>query len=179
MSKIIAFGHRKNVGKDTAADYLVSKGWVKMSFADPLKKVCSEMFNIPLVNFYNSALKEQVIPYWNKSPREILILIGTRMVRNFNTNEFNGKSHWINLIKSKIMECKQNIVIADLRFPNELEFLKNINATVVKIIRTDVSADNDVDSELTNYTFDYTIKNNKTKEDLYKEIDNIVNIVMS
>lgn len=44
--RIIAIGGKAGAGKDTIADYLVSRhGFVKIGFADPMKRFCREVFD--------------------------------------------------------------------------------------------------------------------------------------
>lgn len=48
LNRTIGFCGFKGSGKDTAADYLVSRfGYTKVSFADPLKKACESIFSFP------------------------------------------------------------------------------------------------------------------------------------
>jgi hypothetical protein len=59
--KLIGFVGPKQAGKDTAAlilkDLKVSRG--KLSFAGPLKRICSEIFNIPAIMLEDPILKEK------------------------------------------------------------------------------------------------------------------------
>ena len=36
---IVGFGHRAQVGKDTAGDWLVNQGWERLAFADLVRQV--------------------------------------------------------------------------------------------------------------------------------------------
>jgi hypothetical protein len=46
-------------GKDTVGQYIVDNyNGTRYAFADKLKKVCSDVFGIPLENFYNQDLKD-------------------------------------------------------------------------------------------------------------------------
>ena len=74
--KIVGFVAPKQAGKDTAADILkelgLSKG--KISFAGPLKKVCSEVFGIAPVHFNDPIKKE--------TPFKAPIKLDRRTLRN-------------------------------------------------------------------------------------------------
>lgn len=60
LNQTIGFCGFKGSGKDTAADYLVSKyGYRKVSFADPLKKACEGIFSFPSEHLWGaSSLRE-------------------------------------------------------------------------------------------------------------------------
>lgn len=60
MSKlVIGLSGWKGSGKDMVADYLIKEaGFVRLSFADPLKEMTSKEFNVPLNYFYDRNLKE-------------------------------------------------------------------------------------------------------------------------
>jgi hypothetical protein len=57
---IIGLSGKRRVGKDTTANILVSEfGYIKMSFADELKIMCSKVFNIDIKYFYDDDLKDE------------------------------------------------------------------------------------------------------------------------
>jgi hypothetical protein len=57
---IVSFAGKARAGKDTCADVLVKKfGFKKLNLADPLKKICSRSFEIPLNHFYDDNLKDK------------------------------------------------------------------------------------------------------------------------
>ncbi len=89
--KILAFGHEKDVGKDTAAGFAMTitrtKNLVrrasKAGFADKLKAVCFELYGwggLMPGPWYeegnNRHLKEIVLPKLGKTPRRIWIDFG-------------------------------------------------------------------------------------------------------
>lgn len=198
--KIIAFGHRKHVGKDTAAKILIKNGWVKISISDPLKHCVSSLYNIPLNYFNDFELKDEILPYWDKTPRELLIWFGTNIIRN------EDPDHWIKCMHLRILEymdysgsidiydairnsikldngiipetkyAPEGIVITDLRFPNEMEYIKKIGGITVKIERDDIDISNDIaDDALETYEFDININNNSTFNELWQQVELIVN----
>jgi hypothetical protein len=57
---IVSFAGKARAGKDTCADVLVKKfGFKKMNLADPLKRICSRSFEVPLNYFYDDNLKDK------------------------------------------------------------------------------------------------------------------------
>lgn len=56
---IIGVAGEKKHGKDTVASYLKTKyGYTQRAFADNLKEVCSQIFEVPLPDMYDENLKE-------------------------------------------------------------------------------------------------------------------------
>lgn len=60
MTRVIGISGWKKSGKDTVAEYLIKKhGAFRTAFADPLKYMCAEEYNVPLEFFFNQDLKEK------------------------------------------------------------------------------------------------------------------------
>lgn len=50
----------KGSGKDTAASFLLDRGWAQISFAGPLKDLCAATFDIKPAKFHNPRFKDLV-----------------------------------------------------------------------------------------------------------------------
>lgn len=63
MSKLVlGISGWKNSGKDMVSDYLVKEhGFVRLSFADPLKEMAAKEFSLPLNDFYDRNRKEAAL----------------------------------------------------------------------------------------------------------------------
>jgi hypothetical protein len=91
-----------------------------------------------------------------------------------------GKNIWIEVVKRKILkelEKNKNIVITDVRFPNELELIKTFGGIIIRVTRDSVNTQLDVhESEklIETLQVDYDIQNNGTIEELYKKISELV-----
>jgi hypothetical protein len=177
--KIVALGHRRAVGKDTAAECLIEKGWMAISFADHLKRSLSKLYNIPIEYFHRRDLKDQRIPALNASPRDLMISFGT------DTRD-RDPDHWIRALHLSLLDMVSDagvpgIVITDLRFPNELQYLRRLGATTIRIDRRDVEVSNDIaDCALANEpdeSFDHIIDNCGSKEDLWERISGIADSI--
>ena len=75
----------------------------------------------------------------------------------------------------------KNIVITDVRFPHEIEAIKSLGGKIVKINRYTENYDehiseNYIDKIDKNDIF-YKIDNNYKKEDLYSQIDTLINLI--
>lgn len=177
---IIAFAGPKGVGKSTLASYVEKKyNFTRNSLAQPLKQICSLYFGIPLEDFYDENTKEVVNDNVNYSPRQIMQIFGTDIVRNNEIDKFFPKmpkhtSRWIYLMEQF---CKKhsNIVIDDVRFQDELDALKKLGATIILVSRQTQSQQDNHSSEtqqLSNY--DYLIDNSVELNEVEAVIDKII-----
>lgn len=172
---IIGICGKKFHGKDTIADYLIQRyGFTKVSLADPLKKGVQEIFGLTDNQLWGNS-KEEVDPYWGISPREILQVVGTECFRKTFGENFPhiGENFWTMALERKIERLIkngiENIVIADIRFPNERDLIKKYNGVLFRVDREILSDDHHV-SECMDLQPDFIIKN-KTFEQLYEDID--------
>jgi hypothetical protein len=132
-------------GKDTAADYLVNfHGYRRDSFANTLKDAVANVFGWDRVLLEGRTAearewREQVDPWWaerlnmpNLTPRWVLQYWGTEVCRHGFHDDI-----WIASVENKIRKTKDNIVISDVRFPNEIKAIHNAGGIVVRIKRGD------------------------------------------
>jgi hypothetical protein len=130
-------------GKDTAADYLVNYHQFRRdSFANTLKDAVSAVFSWDrdlLEGRTKEARewREQVDTWWaerlnmpNITPRLMLQLWGTEVCRVGFHDDI-----WIASLENKMRKTKDNIVISDVRFPNEIKAIHNAGGQVVRIKR--------------------------------------------
>jgi hypothetical protein len=113
-TKIIGIGHRARQGKDTLASYLLEMlpGSIRMSFADDLKAFA------------------RVLGMTEKDPL-LLQALGTNVFRSLDP------STWIRCLYWRIHEARPPVVIVpDMRFEDEVEFVKSLGGMTIKISRT-------------------------------------------
>ncbi len=181
--KILAFGHQKRVGKDTAAGFVVSwlrthnkvKKVVKAGFADKLKQVCYDVYGWAGLKpgpFYeepgNGHLKEIILPRLGKTPRQIWISFG---------NEVKNATHpdtWLDHLLETV-RC-DFLVVTDMRFPNEANRIKDIGGRVVKLVRPSVPHTSDAaDDPLLHYDgWDDVLVNDSDLSGLYHKVTSVV-----
>lgn len=130
-------------GKDTVADYLVNvHGFRRISFAGTLKDAISAIFGwdrelLEGRTKESRAWREQVDTWWSKkldmphlTPRWVLQYWGTEVCRkNFHDNI------WINSVEHKLANISDNVVISDVRFPNEIRSIKDSGGMVIRTHR--------------------------------------------
>lgn len=139
---IIGFVGFIGSGKDTAADYLVNfHGFRRDSFANTLKDAVAAVFGWDRVLLEGRTKearewREQRDEWWSNrlgkdiTPRHILQYWGTEVCRNGFHDDI-----WIASLENKMRKTGDNIVISDVRFPNEIKSIKAAGGKVVRVVR--------------------------------------------
>lgn len=130
-------------GKDTIADYLCTfHGFQRLSFAASLKDAISNIFGwdrelLEGTTKSSREWREQVDPWWAKrldiphlTPRWVLQYWGTEVCRNGFHQDI-----WVASVENKLRQAKDNIVITDCRFSNEVLAIKNAGGTTLRVYR--------------------------------------------
>lgn len=153
-------GHKSQVGKDTLGDQLVQRdNFERLAFADKLKQTVQELYNFSSEQMYDPIAKNTPdVRYPNTidkpsddgytkhfTPRRILQIFGQQQRLLY-------PNIWASFVFNKIQEIhnntgKENFIITDFRFPNELVVAKaweqqnfyKRKVFSVKIQRTDLS----------------------------------------
>jgi hypothetical protein len=128
-------------GKGALGDILHTKhGFRKISFAGKLKDSVSVLFGwdrdlLEGETKESREFREQEDTFWSQrmgyevTPRKILQLVGTEVGRYIFHDKF-----WIYSIEKEMQE-PGNYVITDLRFPNELDFIRSFGGFGVRVER--------------------------------------------
>jgi len=122
------------------------------------------------------------------TPRKILQLLGTDCGR-----EIIHPNLWVNVlfadykkykyaeaadgkVKNKPVYKYPNWILTDVRFPNEVEAIKNRGGIVIRVNRLNLPKSNHIsETALDNYTdFDYVIENDGTIKQLIEKVKNIL-----
>ncbi len=127
--KLIGFSGPAGSGKDTAGDELVRRGFVKLSFAGPLKlMLASAGFPEPA----DRALKEVQIPGFDFSWRQAAQALGTEWGRALDPDI------WTKVLGAQVSRLihrgGQSVVFTDVRFENEASMIRSMGGTVVHIV---------------------------------------------
>ena len=130
-------------GKDTVADYLVNfHEFRRESFASTLKDAVANVFgwDRTMLEGRTKAAREwreQVDPWWAErldmptlTPRWVLQYWGTEVCRKGFHDDI-----WIASLENKIRNSKDNVVISDCRFPNEIASIKNAGGQIIWVQR--------------------------------------------
>jgi hypothetical protein len=150
MSNIIAICGAKRSGKDVLAKHLVAtRGFKKLSFAEPLKKAVRELFNFNDIQVGIDEdnpvgdEKEIIDERWGISPRKALQFFGTEIMQHA-INELipnTNRGFLADILLSRI-SC-DSYVISDMRFLHEYNKLKSSakirSLIIVKISRPSIN----------------------------------------
>ena len=130
-------------GKDTVADYLVNfHEFRRESFASTLKDAVANVFGWDRTLLEGRTAearewREEVDTWWAErlamptlTPRWVLQYWGTEVARRSFHDDI-----WIASLENKIRNSKDNIVISDCRFPNEISAIKNAGGKIVWVQR--------------------------------------------
>lgn len=159
MTHIIAFAGRKQSGKTTCAEFIANiyagsliYGGVKVyNFADPLKTdICINILGLTHDQCYgNDDHKNELVNcYWpdtreQMTAREVMQYVGTDIFRKIQQNV------WADATINRIKKDRAGIaLIADCRFPNEVEAIKNAGGIVIKLMRNIYNSDHDSETAL-------------------------------
>jgi len=168
MTKIIAFAGRKQSGKTTCSEFVAKyfNGSIQginnaklYNFADPLKEnICMEVLGLTHDQCYGSdeQKNELVDCYWDDgkqmTAREVMQFIGTNIFRKMKHNV------WSSATINKIQKEKPALaIIADCRFPNEVEAVKEAGGIVIKLTRNPYNSDHESETALDE--LNYSVKN--------------------
>jgi hypothetical protein len=142
MSQIIGIVGFIGSGKDTVADYLVNfHGFRRESFANSLKDAVSQVFGwdrelLEGRSKQSREWRETRDEWWSKrlkqdiTPRWVLQYWGTEVVRKSFHDDM-----WVASLENRLRQSTDDIVITDCRFLNELNTIKNVGGTLIRVQR--------------------------------------------
>ena len=187
-------------GKGTVGDILEQKGFVKDSFAKPLKDAVSIIFGWPRELLEGDTevsrkWREQIDSFWTEkfqkefSPRMALQLMGTEAGR-----DVFDKDIWVISLLNRANG--KNVVVTDVRFQNEIKYIQQNNGIIIRVKRgpepewyemlktitdfhlrkTTMSFWNIHQSEWdwVGCNFDYEIDNNGSLQDLSNKVEDVL-----
>lgn len=128
---IIGILGRARSGKDTAASYIVKNfyNYEIHRIAEPIKESLKALYGWT-DKHTEGFLKEVTDPVTNKTPRDEMIYLGTRVRAE------SGSDFFINMLLRKY---KGDIVIPDVRFQNEVDRIREAGGIIIKIERPSCS----------------------------------------
>ncbi len=192
-------------GKDTIADYLVNiHEFRRESFANTLKDACAAVFGWDRTMLEGRTKqarewREQVDEWWSKrlnmavTPRWVLQQWGTEVCRRGFHDDI-----WIASLENKLRTSKDDVVISDCRFPNEITSIKQAGGKIIWVqrgplpewydlaIQENVHGSEEANFELikrkvhasetawVGTDFDAVIDNNGTMDQLYRQINDLL-----
>lgn len=158
MTQIIAFAGRKQSGKTSCSwyiqdlifrDFQTTHKCNIYNFADPLKKdICINILGLTYDQCYGDDSKKNEITdiVWNNvklTAREVMQFVGTDIFRKMKHNVWSSAT--INKIKQDAVDLA---IIADCRFPNEVQAVKDAGGYVIKLTRNPYNSDHESETAL-------------------------------
>jgi hypothetical protein len=192
-------------GKDTIADYLTNfHGFRRESFAASLKDAVAGVFGWDRVMLEGRTKearewRERRDDWWSNklgmeiTPRWVLQYWGTEVCRKGFHDDI-----WITSLENKLRNSRDDVVISDCRFPNEIKSIKAAGGIVVRVVRgaepewydfavaVNTGQDPSAQRFLGKYNvhasetawvgtdFDYVLDNNSTIDTLFKQVEQLV-----
>ena len=158
-------------GKDTCADYLVTKGYKRLAFADILKKKCAQDTKFPLELtqthegkssiFRDRTVRQHLIDYANSELKKNTYAFVEEVVVNIEFHNY------------------EKVVISDWRRIDELiglqKFLPKATIIPIHIQRHLVSPVADITEYQLSFPFRYRIENYGTLEEFYAKTEILYN----
>jgi hypothetical protein len=174
---IALYSPKPQSGKTTVARYLQEcHGFRRVPFAGTLKAMMRPMlmdigYDLVEIERLENGDKTQVIPGTERTLRHLYQTLGTEWGRNA-----VDPNLWVNVWQQKVALMERtfrNIVVDDMRFPNELDVVLALGGEAWAIDRTSAQAVEGHASEgaLNSYLFPVILENNGSLEDLYAGVD--------
>lgn len=167
MIKIIAFAGRKQSGKTTCSEFVAKyyNGTIEpfnsakiYNFADPLKQdICMNILGLSYSQCYGEDIDKNTPTQlvWDGkqlTAREVMQFVGTDVFRKMKHDV------WASATIQKINNDKPSLaIIADCRFPNEVEAVKEAGGIVIKLNRNPHNSNHASETALDEEN--YSIKN--------------------
>jgi hypothetical protein len=175
----------KRSGKDTLGNYLVKNyGYIKAQPIACFKAAIQDWFDFSDDQMNNTRAKEKIDPRWGISPRKLMQLFGTDLMKTCLGNlapEYalvTGNNLWAKIFKEWYLKQPDGkYVVCDWRFPEEREIFGNLEGiTTVRVINNRVvSSDTHISEQhIMKMSVNFEITNNGTLEEFYKNIDKVV-----
>jgi hypothetical protein len=178
---IVAFGHQKNVGKDSIIKFCIEAlrmkrrglNLVRRGFADPMYEFLYRLYGWAGVkprDYYQDdpRRKNEFIPHLNRTFRDCLIDFGQHV------RKFDDKV-WLNCnLKTKDFDV---LFVSDLRFPTEFQGCKEENGVLIRLTRPGLPVPSDeADTALNGWEskWDLTVNNDGDLSRLYNLAETVV-----
>lgn len=123
---LIGLHGKAGAGKDTFASNAAQVYQYNTdSFAAVLKEATALLFKLDADDMINRHLKDRNHQYWGMSPRRMLQLLGTEAMRGT-----FGEDFWIKRLQLELYYSRRPVIITDVRFQNEVDFILKHGALV-------------------------------------------------
>jgi hypothetical protein len=164
--RLIGITGRAGSGKNAVAAMIPRATVVQL--ADPLYEMLAVMLGTDVDDLRIRSIKEREIPWLGKSPRQLLQTLGTEWGR-----ERVADDVWIRILARRIKPLRHQCVVAvaDIRFDNEAEFIRQQDGEVWHVRRPGLEAGTHIsEAGVTVAESDVVIENDGTLGDLKEKV---------
>lgn len=159
---VIGLAGYKGCGKDAVASWLVKQhGFTKVAFADPLRDIMHEMNpivgdfarNPPMryrdaVGIYGYDEAKRLYPEMRRLMQEL----------GATARDVLGDNVWVDALDERQCGVLNDVVITDVRYPNEAELVKELGGLMFRILRPGTGPDGH-SSEAQDFPVDFVVLN--------------------
>lgn len=193
-SLILGIMGKKRSGKDTFAARLVAEhGFTRLSLADPLREMAKALD--PIVDWVGDdvridpvSLTEVLGPDddWEVAKelpevRRLLQHLGTDAVRGV-----LGNNTWVDHLADRAAAVPGPVVVPDVRFPDEADFIKAVGGELVRVVRPGLivagggQAEQHIsETALDDRVPDYYVRNDADIDELHTRADGVARVALS
>lgn len=164
--KFIGLAGKAGSGKDSAREILErNHGYHGFAFADPIRRMLGQLIDPKYINDRDK--KESPIPGLWVSYRELAQTLGTEWARECLCDNF-----WLKVAYNHMQTIKSDyIVISDVRFANEAQWVRNMGGILWQIDRPGLDPVREHISESDTFKIDKRLQNDGSLSDLVSKID--------
>lgn len=166
-------------GKDTVAAYLEANyAFAAIALADPIGDMLGALLQHVDVDgawMVERALKEERLPIIGKSYRELAQTLGTEWGRQLDPEL------WLRIAEYRInqrLAAGDNVVLTDVRFPNEAAWLARAGGHLVRLVREPLALPavrtHESEQHHAHLEAGFQIRNTSTQSWLYDQIDELM-----
>lgn len=170
---LIAFCGQKNSGKTECATITAQlMDGVVLNFADLIK---DQLKLMGVDDYYLYQSKEEIIPEFGVSARALMQTHGTWMRAGYSDKCRNPHIFYLN---QRLKKCKKSVIIGDLRFEDEEQFIRDHGGFIVLVNRPSLCNHDAHESEQQwkNIKYDYKIENTDGIQELKDKINALVTV---
>lgn len=160
--RLIGFAGRSGHGKDTAGSVLVAHGWQRVAFADPLKAIVADLWDMTHDQMHGVG-REVIDPRWGLTPREILQRFGAA-ARDVHPDTW---------VRRALRGLPDRAVVTDVRYPNEARAIQEQGGRVVLVHRPGVpprAGSHLSERAMDGYPVDAVLRNDSTLDVLARRV---------
>ncbi len=166
---IIGLMGQKGSGKDTVGLYMCQHyGFTRVSFADALKRTVKDLLGVE----YDGVDKEEYLPPYDSTRRELWQAFGVAARGVY-------ADIWAQAAFRNV-DMTKNIVVTDVRFKNEVDYIRNcpVQSVLLRVTRDSDSDDAHVsEMEWRSIVPDIVFDNNETVERLHRRISTLMKVL--